>query len=297
MIAPFRDILDEHRHTGSAAGAFTCYETATAAGVVEAAEAASAPVILLVSGQAFARPGGDLLVSALVALAERATAPVCVQLDHVDDLDSIKRALNLGVGAIMADGSRLPLNSNVNFVREAIRIASATGAGVEAELGHIGGGEDVAEAVRAGALTDPVEAVRFVSRCDIDCLAVSIGNVHGEYAGLPDLDWPRLAEIRSLVDVPLSLHGASGLPEADVQAAVARGIAKINVNTELRRRAFEELHDHLPRLTDGYRMLELQEILRKAAVDVTRSVLASLTSKAPDHPCRSGPTSTSLTAG
>jgi tagatose 1,6-diphosphate aldolase GatY/KbaY len=276
VIAPFHEILADRRETRSAVGAFTCYETTTAIGVVRAAEAVSVPVILLVSQASFARPDGELLVAALVAIAERATVPACVQLDHVDDLDAVERAVALGVGAVLADGSRLPFIENVRLVREAVRIARASGAGVEAELGHIEGGEDVASAASAGALTDPADAQRFADECEVDCLAVSIGNVHGAYASPPALDWPRLAEIRGRVDVPLSLHGTSGLSETDVRAAVAAGITKVNVNAELRRRAFDELNARLPELGSGYRMLELQGALSEAAAEVVAAILVLL---------------------
>ena len=136
----------------------------------------------------------------------------------------------------MADGSARPYADNVEFVRRAAELAARSGAGVECELGGITGDEDVAEAVAAGALTDPAEAVEFMAATGADCLAVSIGNVHGVYRDPPDLDWARLAAIRSGVTQPLSLHGASGIPPAMLQRAIDAGIAKVNVNTELRQR-------------------------------------------------------------
>ena len=276
MIAPFREILEERRAKGGAVGAFTCYETTTASGVIRAAEAAQVPVILLISNGSYARRDGELLLAALLAVADRASVPACVQLDHVSDLRTIAQAVEAGVGAVMADGSRLPFADNLQLARGAARIAHASGAGVEVELGHIEGGEDVAAATHAGALTDPSEARRLARDCEIDCLAVSIGNVHGAYAAPPSLDWALLAEIRAALDVPLSLHGASGLPAGDVQTAVASGIAKVNVNAELRRRAFGELESVVPRLAEGYRMLELQDALAAAAAEVTAATLGLL---------------------
>ncbi len=119
-----------------------------------------------------------------------------MQLDHCDDLAVIEAALDQGAGAVMADGSALPFDENVAFVRRAAELAAAAGAGVECELGGIAGDEDVAEAVAAGALTEPAQAVEFVAATNADCLAVSIGNVHGDYRDPPALDWPRLAAIR-----------------------------------------------------------------------------------------------------
>lgn len=282
MITAFADIVDRAREAGRAAGAFTCYDLATASGVLRAAETADVPAILLVSRASFVGPDGALLVAALVAAAQQSSAAACVQLDHVGELATIARAVEIGVGAVMADGSQLPFEENARFVREAARIARSHDAAVEAELGHIEGGEDVAAAARAGALTDPEEAERFVELAEADCLAVSIGNVHGAYAEPPDLDWHRLEAIRDRVGVPLSLHGASGLPGADLRTAVATGIAKVNVNAELRRRAFRELGSRLPLLQPGYRMLELQTTLADAAAEVAAETFDALAASGAD---------------
>jgi tagatose 1,6-diphosphate aldolase GatY/KbaY len=184
-----------------------------------------------------------------------------VQLDHVADRELIGEALAAGAGAVMADGSRLPLAENTELVRS-VRSNAPAGAGVEAELGHVAGGEDVAAAAAAGALTDPEEAAAFVVETEVDCLAVSIGNVHGTYARRPQLDWKRLERIHEAVgDMPLSLHGASGLPDEDVRRAISLGVCKVNVNTELRAAYLDELEARLPRFRDGLRLLELERTL------------------------------------
>lgn len=273
MIVSFTELVEQERTAGRALGAFTCYDLSTAFGVLRAAELEGTPVILLVSHGSFAGRDGQLLVAALRAAAAAAPAAACIQLDHVGDLAAIERALQLGVGAVMADGSRRPYGENAGFVAEAVRVARRFDAAVEAELGHIEGGEDVAAAARAGALTDPDEAVRFLTESGADCLAVSIGNVHGAYAQPPQLDWLRLQAIRARVEIPLSLHGASGLPPDQIATALRHGIAKINVNTELRRRAFAELEGRLAELRAGYRMLELQDGLADAATAVARECL------------------------
>lgn len=275
MLIGFRELLAERRARRAAAGAFTCYTLATAVGVLRAAEDADAPVILLVSEASYASSSGRLLMAALRAAAQQAAASACVQLDHVTDGEVIARALADGAGGVMADGSRLPFDANAALARDARTLAGAE-AGVEAELGHIEGGEDVAAATAAGALTDPDEAARFTKETGIDCLAVSIGNVHGHYAAPPSLDWARLERIRELVDVPLSLHGASGLPDSDVRRAVAAGICKVNVNTELRARLFAELEQRVPETAPGLRVLELESALADAVADVVAEKLQLL---------------------
>ena len=274
MLTSFREILAERRAARTAVGAFTCYDVTMAIGVVRAAEARGDPVLLLVSAASFRSPSGRLLLPALLAVGAEARVPVCVQLDHVDDGDLIHAALDAGVGAVMADGSKLPANDNASFVAS-VR-ARAAGAGVEAELGHVEGGEDVAGLAEAGSLTDPDEAARFVAATGCDCLAISIGNVHGRYAHVPELDWERLQAIRERVDVPLSLHGASGIPDADVARAIAFGVCKVNVNTELRERYLAQLEAGLPAAKDGLRLIDLEAELVDAVAETVGAKLSTL---------------------
>lgn len=274
MLTSFREILEERRGARAAVGAFTCYDVTTAIGVVRAAEARGDPVLLLLAEASFRSPSGRLLLPALLAVANAARIPACVQLDHVDDRELIDAALTAGAGAVMADGSKLPAADNASFVA-AIR-ARAGGAGVEAELGHVEGGEDVATATEAGSLTDPDEAVWFVAATGCDCLAVSIGNVHGRYARAPELDWERLREIHDRVDVPLSLHGASGIDDADVARAIALGVCKVNVNTELRERYVAQLEVGLPAAREGLGLLDLEAGVVDAVADVVAAKLSML---------------------
>lgn len=264
MLASLGELLGSALRRRGALGAFTVYEAGTAAAVLRAAERRDRAVLLLVSSQTLRSPIGHRLSVALRALAADARVPCCLQLDHETDLDAIERALGLGFGAIMADGSKLAMEANVAFVAQAVATAGRYGAQVEAELGHIAGDEEVAAAVDRGALTDPSEAAEFVATTGASCLAVSIGNVHGRYAAPPQLDLPRLAAIGEAVDVPLSLHGASGLADDDVRAAIAGGIAKVNVNTELRERYFELLDSRAAELRPGARLLALQSELDQA---------------------------------
>src|SRR5436190_2460410 len=230
MLVDFETLLDEHERPRTALGAFTCYDYEVARAVLAAAAARGVGVVLLISREAFAAEDGDQLLAGVRAAAERSPARACVQLDHVSEPELIAAAFELGAGAVMADGSRSPFDENVALVREARRLAERCGGAVEAELGHVAGGEDFASATEAGALTDPAEARRFAAATGTALLAISIGNVHGTYAGEPRLDWERLAEIERAVNVPLSLHGASGLADSDLNRAIASGIRKVNVN-------------------------------------------------------------------
>jgi ketose-bisphosphate aldolase len=268
MRARFSGLLAEASARGGAVGAFTCYNLETAAGVLEAASERRRGVMLLVSRQSFASTSGELLLAALVAAADRAAVPACAQLDHVSDLSLVRRAFELGAGAAMVDGSKLPFAENAELVR-----AGAALGEVEAELGGIAGDEDVAAAVAGGALTDPEEAAALVAQTGAACLAVSIGNVHGTYREPPALDWSRLERIRARTDVPLSLHGASGLHDDDVRHVVSLGVAKVNVNTELRERYLAETERRLAAVRDGARLLELNRAQADAVAEVVASKL------------------------
>lgn len=258
MIASFSQVLGEPG-AGRAVGAFTAYDIETASAVLAAAQSRERPVILLVSRAAFAQPRGPALVESLHACAERASVPVCIQLDHVADAALIERAAQLGCGAVMADGSKLELERNVELVRGARELLAASGCEVEGELGHLAGGEDVARAVAAGGLTDPALVARFVAETGVSCLAVSIGNVHGTYAEPPRLDWERLARIREQTGTHLSLHGASGLPAEDLARAIELGVSKVNVNLELRQAYMRATEQALERTLEGYDMLALHD--------------------------------------
>ena len=274
MLATFAELLSDAESRGHAVGGFTAYNLETAVAVCDAAAAHEVGVMLLVSAQAFTSNAGPVLARTLCQVAAEAAVPCCVQIDHVADLGTMAAALDAGVGSVMADGSKLSYEENVELVADAVRLAARFGAGVEAELGRIEGDEEVALAAADGKLTDPGQAEAFVTSTGATCLAVSIGNAHGRYAHEPRLDLDRLARIGATVDQPLSLHGASGLPDAQVRATVQRGIRKVNVNTELRDRYFEVLADRSSELRDGARLLALQEELIAALAAVVESKLA-----------------------
>ena len=284
MIVPLGELLAGSRSAGRAVPAFTVYDLASAAAVVEAAEERAAGLVLLVSSQSFGERSGPALVAGLRALADAAAVPACVQLDHERDIDRIDAALEAGAGAVMADGSALRYEDNVAFVTAVRGRADGHGAQVEAELGRIEGDEEVALAVAAGALTDPGQAADFMARTGAHCLAVSIGNVHGAYHEPPALDWERLAAVRAAVDTPLSLHGASGLAAADLRAAVAGGIAKVNVNTELREAWFAAVLEHAPELASGARLLQLQQAIGREIFAAAGDKLAALYPTPQEHP-------------
>lgn len=273
MLVPFDKVLSGASAHGRAVGAFTAYNLETAVAVLDAAARQNVEVMLLISAQSFASRAGPALARTLVAVAAESSVPCCVQLDHVDSVEMIEAALEAGVSAVMADGSNLPYDENLAFVARAVELASRFGAGVEAELGRIEGDEEIALAATEGKLTDPAQANAFLAQTGAGCLAVSIGNAHGRYARPPQLDLDRLEQIRSTTAVPLSLHGASGLPDSLLRASIQLGICKVNVNTELRDCYFDVIADRLAVTRPGARLLALQEDLIGALADLVESKL------------------------
>lgn len=277
MRASLEHVVFEADAAGRAAGAFTCYDATTAAAALAAAEEAGHAVVLLVSPACIARPQGRSLVRTLAALADAASVPVCVQLDHARDLATILTALEWGVSGVLADGSRLPFADNVAFVEHVSAHARQQLEGnLEVELGHVAGDEDLAAAAARGALTDPEQAGRFVTATRATCLAVSIGNAHGRYQTPPALDWGRLAAIRAGVDVPLALHGASGLSDDDVRNSIGGGIRKVNVNTEIREAQLARVVAASGDLSASADVLGLVDVIFEEAHQVVTRKLALL---------------------
>lgn len=271
----FGDVLASARASERAVGAFTCYDQAGFEAVARAAEARSAPVIVLVSPGSFRTRGGERLVAAFLRMAEISSADMLVQLDHVSDPELIERAAGSGLDAVMVDGSKLPYDDNLALSAGWVRALRPRGIGVEAELGRVEGHEDEARETLHGAMTEPDEARAFREASEVDCLALAIGNVHGHYSGVPALDWPRLERIAELELAPLSLHGASGLPEQDLRRAVQGGVAKVNVNTELRAAYFGALESDLQGRAEALDLLGLGEGATAAVQEVVESKLAA----------------------
>jgi len=234
MLIPTIELLNAAQTGGYAIGAFNIYNLEGVKAVVAAAEAERSPAMLQILPSALKQGETPLIALALSAAREAAT-PMSVHLDHCPAADVIRAALNAGLTSIMADGSHLAYEDNLAFSRQMAGLAHQHGGIVEAELGKLTGTEDGLTVPEwESKLTDPAQAAEFVAQTGIDALAVCIGNVHGNYRDEPRLDFDRLAKIHTMVDVPLVMHGASGLPETMIQRSIELGITKFNVNTEVR---------------------------------------------------------------
>ncbi|WP_262060588.1 ketose-bisphosphate aldolase [Streptomyces sp. STR69] len=221
----------------SAVAAFNIITLEHIEAVVAGAESADAPVVLQVSENAVKFRHGRLLplARAAVAAAERAAVPVALHLDHVQSDDLLRQAQAAGFSSVMYDAARLPYADNLAATRAAADWAHAQGLWIEAELGEVGGknGEPPLDAHAPGARTDPAQARDFVTDSGVDALAVAIGSSHAMTTRTAALDHDLLKRLTAALDVPLVLHGSSGVPDDELIAAVADGITKVNVGTAL----------------------------------------------------------------
>ena len=200
-----------------------------------AAEAEKSPVIIQASQGAIKYAGLNYIVSLVKTAAEASTVPVALHLDHGTSFDQVIQCIGNGFTSVMIDWSKHPLEENIAVTNQILSVARPLGISVEAELGKIGGTEDnVTVSEREATFTDPAEAEYFVQQTGIRSLAVAIGTAHGQYKGEPKLDFERLSQIKERVQIPLVLHGSSGVPDEALREAVKRGVRKINIDTNLR---------------------------------------------------------------
>lgn len=267
---------------GSAVPAFTCYDFTTALAVVGAAEDAGRGAILVVAPKTAATANGLRLIAALRGLADAASVPVAVQLDHATDLKVMADAVAAGADSVLADGSSLPYEDNIALVREARAVLGADVV-LEAELGGLAGDEDRAfgageAGVAVAGLTDSAQVEDFVARTGAELLAVAVGNVHGKYKGEPQLRWDVLQDIAVRTHIPLVLHGASGIPAGELVKAAAMNVGKVNFNTELRTGVLSTLQNQLPaHRADGENLQGLLGHWNSSAREFATSAMGMLT--------------------
>ena len=228
-----KEMLLDAQKGGYAVGAFNAENMEMVKAIIAAAEELKAPVMIQTTPSTINYGTLETYTALVRAEAQKASVPVALHLDHGNSFELAVRAIREGYTSIMIDGSGSDFEGNIDVTRRVVAVAAPNQIPVEAELGKVGGKEDDLEA-EADTNTDPAQAAEFVERTGISSLAVAIGPAHGFYVGTPVLDKERLSQIRKVVDIPLVLHGASGLSDEDVMDCVKRGICKVNFATELR---------------------------------------------------------------
>lgn len=262
----FIESLRAHRDAGRALLAANFYNAETLLAVLRAVKQTQSEIILQTSPSTLEYLGVDVAVAMARSAAKQEGVRAWLHLDHATDPRQIKACITAGYDSVMIDASECDFSENVERTRAVVGAAHAAGVAVEAELGCVPklGQPDVTEA----GLTDPADAQRFVAETGVDLLAVAIGSAHGFYKKEPRLDVARLEAIRKLVSVPLVLHGGSGIPPAQWQAAIARGVAKINFATEIK----DTFTRNVKRVLTASDEIDLRKTFPPAADAVTKLV-------------------------
>ena len=299
MLVNPKPYLVRARREGWALGGFNVFNLESARAVITAGEELAAPVLVQTSEGAVKHAGLENLVATVRTLAGHTKAPVALHLDHGKSEELARAAVDAGYTSVMIDASRQTFDENLRETRDIVEYAHARGVHVEAELGTLGGIEDLGEQSVRSMLTDPDQAVRFAAETQVDALAIAIGTSHGAYKfkGEPHLDLDRLREIAARVEQPIVLHGASSLPAEGVelatrygarlehargipieliQAAVKLGIAKVNTDSDLRLAALGRLRQVFAERPDIFNLYELMGEMEQAIQRATAERIRAL---------------------
>lgn len=228
-------------------------------GVIDAAEESKAPVIISFGTGFVGNTSFEDFSNMMVSMAEKATVPVITHWDHGRSMEIVQNAYNHGMNSVMRDASAYDFEENIRLTKEVVEYFHPLGVPVEAELGHVGNETVYEEALASYQYTNPDQAAEFVERTGCDSLAVAIGNQHGVYTSEPKLNFDVIEKVKAAVNVPLVLHGASGISDADIRKAISLGISKINIHTELCLAAMEAIKGNAD---DSF--LELERKVRSA---------------------------------
>jgi len=262
MLTNLNGILQKAYAEKYAVGSFNAYNFETFKGIIDAGVETNTPIIVAFGAKYLTNMSVETASAIVTSLAKDLEIPVCLHLDHCKSMDTVYTAIKAGFGSVMYDGSALPFAENVANTAQICKVAHACGVSVEAELGSLAAGEKSHEgsASDVQAYTDPEAAKKFVEATKVDALAVSVGTVHGLYKGKPNIRIDILQEINKRLNIPLVLHGGSGVPEQDILNTIANGIAKINVNTEISMYTVEETARLLAKEQPHFSVVSLKEM-------------------------------------
>lgn len=265
------ELIQKASEAKKAIPAFNIHNMETIQAAIEGAAELNSPVIIATTPGTLKHASVENIAAIVKATAGKYDVPVALHLDHCPSFETIISCIRNGYTSIMVDGAHHEYDENVALVKKVVEIAHSVGIQVEGEIGRIGGVEDDMFVNDADAsYTIPAEAKKFVDDTGIDSLAVAIGTAHGMYKGEPKLDFERIEEIDSLVDVPLVLHGASGVPDDQVKRAIDMGMAKVNIATELKnpmgdaiRKVLEDPEQNDPRNYMGAAKDAVREVVKR----------------------------------
>ncbi|MEF2292871.1 MULTISPECIES: class II fructose-1,6-bisphosphate aldolase [Virgibacillus] len=269
-LVTLNDILPQAKQAGYAVGHFNINGLIWPQAILEAAQEAKAPVIIASSDRLVDYLGGFKLISDMVRNlmeVQQITVPVVLHLDHGQSVERCFEAIDAGYSSVMYDGSHFPVAENIKNTKQVVDYAHVNGVSVEAEIGTVGGYED--GLIGNICYANLRECVELVEKTRVDALAAALGSVHGKYVGEPKLGFKQMAEISKEVEIPLVLHGASGIPLDQLQKSIRLGHAKININTEMNiawREALQQSLVENPEVYEPKKLLELSKQAMKETV-------------------------------
>jgi ketose-bisphosphate aldolase len=267
-LVNIRPVLADAKAKGYAVAAFNPVDYASMKAMVAAAEELNAPVIIQTSAKTINYYSHEAMYGWMAEIAGDSPVPVVLHLDHGKDLDMIKKCIDTGWTSVMIDGSHLPFDQNLEATRKVNEWANAAGIGIEAEIGQILGVEDdMVVSEDESHLTDPGEAEKFCKGLDLSAFAAAIGTAHGYYKGEPKVEFGLIEEINKRTEVPMALHGGTGLSDEVIQRCIRIGCAKINISTNLKHvfiDSFADYHTQNPKDYEPLRVLGAQSDALKA---------------------------------
>lgn len=267
-IVSMKELLSRARTEKYAVGAFNVFNIETVQGVIAAAEAAGCPLVLPLSESHIKFSDWELITYVMKNQAERASVPVCLQLDHAKRMETVEKALKAGFGCVMFDGYDLPFDEKIRETAVAAAMAHRAGALAEAPLGRISTvGADTESKYAHDDVTDPSLVAEFTAKSGVDILAVSVGTMHGKKAGESTLDFPRLSEICKNTDAYISLHGGSGVSDDAYRLAIGAGVNKISIFTRVSTAAVDTIAAVL-----NERRMRFPELLAEAKRGLSQEV-------------------------
>jgi fructose-bisphosphate aldolase class II len=253
MLVSGKEIMQHAHENGYAVGAFNVNNMEAIQAIIEAAEELQSPVVIQVSQGGLEYAGVKYIAAMVKVAAEGANVPVVLHLDHGTEFRNQVQCLRAGWTSLMIDASHCGFEENIAQTKEIVKMAHQAGVGVEAELGKIGGVEDdISVDEKDATYTDVEEAYEFVHATGVDYLAIAVGTAHGPYKGDPKIDFTRIAEIKAKLNIPLVLHGSSGVPKESIEKAIAAGINKINIDTDLRQAYHRAVKKFVTENPDAY---------------------------------------------
>ena len=246
MLVPSATLVQDAIANGYAVGSFNVASLEMIESVILAAAQSHSPVIVSTSSAEARYLSPEIVQPIVQTLSDRHNVTCALHLDHGDSFELAMRCLRAGYTSLMFDGSHFALDENIQLTKQVVDAAHAVGVSVEGEVGRLSGVEDdLVVSAEHAHLTDVTEATRFVAETNVDMLAVAVGNAHGFYLQEPKLDFERITQIYSGTNVPIVLHGGTGIPVHDIRRAATLGIGKVNIASRIRRKYMQIIHQTL----------------------------------------------------